>query len=272
MKAASSMGFAAAILLSTFSFGAASSNAQQKMSSAAAPRAAVARPHPTATHVVARPSASHRAAPAAAAQFSSVHFNTSTNSFEFADGSPATLQDLLNPVPGLGFDYHHLSVINQDLAIKALIDPATEMKLAEARRFQRGSRFSGSGFYLLNGGLYYPPSDDSGAADSAASPAVDQSNQQAQPQVIVVQQPQQSASDNSSEASSESASLPDVGQFTLVLQNGQRLQAVAFTRANDKIVYITADGFRGTISIADLNADATKQINADRGTPIQLPL
>jgi hypothetical protein len=279
MKPKRPLGLAVALLLPIFLLAAACANAQQKMPSmAAAPRStAVVHAHPAGARVVARPPAAHRSAPAIASQSSGVHFNASTSSFEFADGSPATLQDLLNPVPGLGFDYHHLSVINQDLAIKALIDPATEMKIAEARRFLRGSRFAGSGFYLLDGGFYYPVSDDSGSAEPTAASTADQSEQQPQssqqPQVILVQQPQQqSAGDNFAEAAPESESLPDVGQFTLVLQNGQRLQAVAFTRANDKIVYITSDGFRGTISIADVNTDATKQINADRGTPIQLPL
>jgi len=52
---------------------------------------------------------------------SGVRFNTVTNSFEASDGSFVSLQDLLNPVPGFGFDYHHLSVINQDLGIKAVM-------------------------------------------------------------------------------------------------------------------------------------------------------
>jgi len=73
-------------------------------------------------------------------------------------------------------------------------------------------------------------------------------------------------------APDDSASLPDIGQFTLVLQNGAQLQAVAFTRMNDRIVYITADGSRRTIAIADLNPDATVQVNEERGTPLQFPL
>jgi len=62
----------------------------------------------------------------------------------------------------------------------------------------------------------------------------------------------------------------DVGQFILVLQNGTQLEAVAFTRMKDLIVYITADGSRRTIAAADLNSDATVQINQERGTPLQL--
>jgi hypothetical protein len=182
-----------------------------------------------------------------------------------------SLQDLLNPVPGLGFDYHHLSVINQDLPIKALIDPVTELKIAEARRFLRHSRFTGPGYFILNGGGYYPVSDDSDSGSAEPAPA-DQSAQQ-QPQVIVVQAPAaQQAADNSPVEPEDAAPLPDVGPFTLVLQNGKQLQAVAFTRMNNQIVYITADGNRRTIAATDLNAGATVRINEERGTPLQLPL
>jgi len=63
-----------------------------------------------------------------------------------------------------------------------------------------------------------------------------------------------------------------VGQFTLVLRSGPKIQAVGFTRVSDKIVYITADGSRRTIATADLDAAATKQANEDSGTPILLSL
>ena len=73
-------------------------------------------------------------------------------------------------------------------------------------------------------------------------------------------------------AADDSGPLPDVGQFTLVLQNGLQLQAVGFMRVKDRIVYITADGSRRTIAVADLNSDATVRVNEERGTPLQLPL
>jgi hypothetical protein len=66
--------------------------------------------------------------------------------------------------------------------------------------------------------------------------------------------------------------LPDVGQFTLVLRNGSQIQAVAFTRSNDKIVYITVEGSRRTIAVADLDSDATLRVNQERGTPLQFPM
>jgi hypothetical protein len=272
MKATISVGRAAAILSAVAVIAAAAVNAQQRMSPSVAPRVTALRSRPAAAHVGgARTPAARRTA--SAAPGSSVHFNAATNSFEWSNGTPVSLQQLLNAVPGLGFDYHHLSVINQDLGIKALIDPATEWKIAEARRVLHGSRFSGPGFYILDGGAYYPAGDD--PSDAAAQPAdSDQSGPpQPQPQVIVVEAPpSQQADDNSSTPEQSEEQIPDVGQFTLVLRNGRQLEAVAFSHVNDEIVYITTDGSRRSFPATDLNSDATVQINVERGTPLQLPL
>ena len=269
MSAKSRMVVAAAILFAVSSISvAAPANAQQRMASGVPTSTAVVHARPVSTHVVAsRPVSTRHTAPAPRA---AVHFNPGANSFQSIDGSFVSLQDPLNPVPGLGFDYQHLAAINQDLLIKAAIDPVTQLKLAEARRFLRGSGFGGPGFFLWDGGVYYPISDESAAPQP--TPAEPPAPQQAQqPQMIVVQAPpaQQAPGNSSAE---ESAPLPDVGQFTLVLRNGTQLQAVAFTRTNDRIVYITADGSRHTIAVAELNSDATVRINEERGTPLQFSL
>lgn len=186
-------------------------------------------------------------------------------------GSGMTLQQLLDPVPPPGFDYQYLSAIDSDLGIKAFIDPATQYRLAAAERYLRGTGFAG-GAYLFDGGGYYylPTESDQGEEGAAAQPA------QPQPQIIVLQQaPPAQASSQQAETAPEvaqQAPLPDVGEFTLVLRDGTRIQAVAFTSSNDKIVYITADGSRRTIAAADLDANATVQVNQERGTPLQLPL
>jgi hypothetical protein len=259
----------AAILFAVSSLSAAPANAQQRMSPGVASHAVIRARPAAARPAGARALAARRAV---TAPHAAVRFNTATNSFESDDGSFVSLQDLLNPVPGLGFDYHHLSVINQDLPIKALIDPVTELKIAEARRFRRRSRSTGPGYFILDGGGYYPVSDDSDSGSAEPAPA-DQPAQQQPQQVIVVQAPPaQQAADNSPLEAEDAAALPDVGQFTLVLQNGKQLEAVAFMRMNDQIVYITADGNRRTIAAADLDSDATVRINEERGTPLQLPL
>jgi hypothetical protein len=66
--------------------------------------------------------------------------------------------------------------------------------------------------------------------------------------------------------------LPDEGEFTLVLNDGTWIQAVAFTHSNDSIVYITRAGSRYTIAANELDSDSTLRVNQERGTPLQSPL
>jgi hypothetical protein len=156
-------------------------------------------------------------------------------------------------------------IADQDLLLKAAIDPATQWRLATAERLLRDTRgfFPGFGGFLLDGGgSYVVPEETAGAT-----------NQQP-PQVIVVQAPpaQQPAVQAPSEAAAVTpAPLPDVGSFTLVLHDGKQIQAVAFSRIKDRVAYITPDGGRRTIEAADLDSDATVSVNQDRGTPLQLP-
>jgi hypothetical protein len=198
---------------------------------------------------------------------------TSANAFDFGgallSSQDLSLQDLLNPVPGLGFNYAHLAAINRDLGIKAVIDPATQWRLAVAERLLRDTRSSApnAGFFLLDGGGEYTV--------PAETPPAEQSPQQ--PPIIILQQapaaqPSNAQSVPAAAASETAPPLPDVGQFTLVLQDGTRIQAVAFTYIKNRIVYITAGGSRRTIAASDLYSDATKRVNEERGTPLQLPL
>ncbi|HXQ26306.1 MAG TPA: hypothetical protein VN822_07860 [Candidatus Acidoferrales bacterium] len=225
--------------------------------------APVARTQPAGTHVVAARSATGRGA-GIASSGSRVH--TSANSTSFADSSSLSLQDLLNPIPGLGFDFSDLAVFNHDLGIKAVVDPATQWRLSVAERLLRESPgFGGSGFLLFDGGGAY--------AVPAETPQPEQAPQQ-QPQIIVLQAApaaQQAAAPPDREPET-AAPLPDVGQFILVLQSGKQIQAVAFTRTGDRIIYVTADGGRHTIATIDLDSDETNRINEERGTPLQLSL
>jgi len=182
-------------------------------------------------------------------------------------GSGFTLQQLLDPVPPPGFDYQYLSAIDSDLAVKALIDPETEWRVAGVRRLGGGRGFAGGGYFLLDGGGYYYPDESDQSQELPQQPA------QQQPQIIVLQQapPAGQAAQPEAQAAPE-APLPDVGQFVLVLRNGTRIQAVAFTTSGSNIIYITADGSRRTIAIADLDSETTIRVNDERGTPLQFPL
>jgi len=76
---------------------------------------------------------------------------------------------------------------------------------------------------------------------------------------------------SASAAREEAAYLPDEGQFTLVLNDGRWIEAVAFTHSNDTIVYITTAGSRYTIAANELDSDSTLRVNQERGTPLQSP-
>lgn len=187
----------------------------------------------------------------------------------FAGASGQTLQQLLDPVPGLGFDYAHLAAINSDLAIKAVIDPETQWRLAVAERVLHDTGgFSTPGYYLLDGGAYVVPTE------SMPTPPREQKPPQSQPTIIVLKElpatQQPSTQVAPAAAPQPSGPLPDVSSFTLVLQDGKKIQAIAFTRVSDRIAYITADGVRHSIAASQLDTAATKRINEESGTPLQL--
>jgi hypothetical protein len=181
----------------------------------------------------------------------------------FLNVSPFGVSQFLSPGFGAGFEFLGG---NEDLGIKAAIDPATQWRLAVAERLLRNERHSlhPGAYYLLDGGGAY-----------VVAPEPVEGGQPREPQVIVLQQapaPQSAAQPAPSSASVPAPPLPDEGEFTLVLHDGKQIQAVAFTHMKDRIVYIGPDGDRRSIAPADLDPDATVRINQERGTPLQLPL
>jgi hypothetical protein len=192
-------------------------------------------------------------------------------------GGSEGLQSLLNLTPSNGFDYQFVNSINSDLAMKALVDPVTQLEIAQAVRINRalGGGVS-AGAYILGGGGYYVPSESDVDQGQAPAPEDAQASQepaqQQQPQIIVLQQAPQANMQQAREDENAEPQIPDEGQFTLVLNDGKQIQAVAFTHSNDKIIYITPEGGRASIASSDLDADATVRVNQQRGTPLQLPL
>jgi hypothetical protein len=142
------------------------------------------------------------------------------------------------------------------------------------------------GFIFLDGvGAYALPIDQGVVdvnSDADAQVAQDQTQDQSQgaPQERVQQEQAQQGSQQQGQAESndarlaqeQSESLPDEGEFTLILRSGQEIEAVAFTRVNDRIVYITTGGGRRTVAVRELDVDATVRLNQERGTPLQIPL
>jgi hypothetical protein len=205
----------------------------------------------------------------------------------FAGSDGLTVQQILNPFPTDGFDFAHLAAIHKDDDIKALIDPATQVKLALAERRMRRKPKTANGFIFLDGGGAYVLPVEPGAdlnADADAQAAQQQGQDQGQSpgqngQVASQerapresQQVEQLEANNERIALEQSESLPDEGEFTLILRSGQEIEAVAFTRVDDRIVYITVGGGRRTVALRELDVDATVRLNQERGTPLQIPL
>jgi hypothetical protein len=191
--------------------------------------------------------------------------SVSANSLGLGE-APLSVPGILNPLPGFGFQFSHLNIIHSEGGIKAVIDPATQWQLAETERRTRKTP-SFPGFWILGGGGYVVPPEP---AEEEGEP---QTQQQPPPESNVL--PQAPATEESAEPSepplTTSAEPPDEGQFTLVLRSGTKIQAVAFTRANDKIIYITPEGTRQTMAASDLDPDATLRVNQERGPTLQLP-
>lgn len=240
MKTMSVFGLAAAVLTAFSLFSPPAAHAQRRSTGV---RVSTVRARPVGAHVMANPGSRV----AATAPFL---------------GSAPFL-----PFSGsLGFNFTNFTPFNgsADFGIEAAIDPATQWRIFEAERFLRGTRGIGfnSGVFLLDGGGEYAVPESESTSDGSQQP------------VIVVQQApsQQSSAQPASDETAPAPPLPDVGQFTLVLKDGSKIQAVAFTEANGRIIYITTDGSRRTIAASALDADATKELNEERGTPLQLPL
>jgi hypothetical protein len=199
------------------------------------------------------------------------------NGFNAADsfgfGSPLSIQELLNIYPTNGFDWQYVNAINQDLPTQALINPVTQLQVAQAERLLRSTGGGSGGAYLLGGGYgYYAPPETGGEQGSGEEQGPAPS-QPAQPQVIVLQQaPAQQATQEESSAAPAEEQAPDQGQLILVLRNGKQIQAVAFTHAGDQIFYVTPDGARLSMPTSELDADATVRINQEKGTPLELNL
>ncbi|MGA7919049.1 MAG: hypothetical protein WCA38_05205 [Candidatus Acidiferrales bacterium] len=127
------------------------------------------------------------------------------------------------------------------------------------------------GFFILDGGYWYAGEangGDEGATqqDAGQQLSEDQSQDNGQramraDNVAPAQQPE-----------AESAPLPDVGSYTLILRDGSQVDAIAFTRSDNNVVYITPEGGRRTIAVQKIDVDSTLQINEDRGTPLRTPL
>ena len=189
-------------------------------------------------------------------------FSTTARSFDF---------DETSGVPGLGFDFPHL----------AAISGGRTNNLSD-HFGHHGHQGQGSGFFVaIPFGVGYSYAVDDQVSDQAdqqeqagqeieqqaGQPAGRTAENQAElpPQNIVAQQPVPSAAPDVTEAS-----VPDIGDFILVRRDGRLVFASLFSVVGTQVRYITPEGTRRTLALADLDSDATRQMNEARGTTVQL--
>jgi hypothetical protein len=160
-------------------------------------------------------------------------------------------------VPGLGFDFVHLAAVSGNFR-------------SNPPGFGRGDRHQHNNFItpiFFGGFTYY--------ADS-----LDYQQVQQQPQIIVIQQPAPAATVPQQAAAAQEtyvapnpapppAPVPEVGELILVRRDGRVLFASVFSVTGTQLQYVTPEGIRRTLPLAELDTVATQDMNEARGTTLQ---
>lgn len=124
------------------------------------------------------------------------------------------------------------------------------------------------GYYGAPGYLYpdsqdnlYTPTFGSGTNFNPGGNSTSQNNTQ----------PDSSSLDPSAQVNPNTDTSADAGQLILVRRDGQILQTVAFMASGERLTYITPNGVRRSFPIAELDKDATRQMNDASGSTVALP-
>ena len=156
------------------------------------------------------------------------------------------------PVPGFGFDYVHLAAVNPGAFNTSVI---------------RSSRLTTSFPIFIPS--FSPPAQ---IIIVQQPPIVI-----VQPPPVVEQSPEWPPRSHSlqREEAREPERAPDppreLEEIVLVRRDGTLLFAVAFSSAGGQLIYITREGLRRSLSLADLDLESTRRWNEERGTTLRLP-
>jgi hypothetical protein len=169
--------------------------------------------------------------------------------------SPSRLQDPAPSVPGIGFDYAHLAAITPRRPISRT-DP-----------------------HPVHGPFIAPIFSWGWPVYSAPQPVAPQPIvivlQQPPPAVITVPAPGAPEDAARAEAvpppSLSPAPLRELGPFILLRRDGQIVLAVLFGASGDLLTYINQDGVRRSFPLAELDIEATQQMNEAAGRTVVLP-
>jgi len=192
--------------------------------------------------------------------------------------APIFFTDDLNfqAVPRVGFDYPHSAAISGNFPF----NPPFE---------NNGIRINDNSFVPI----FF--TENAGFSDFIDPEVIQQVERQFQqqgqqpPQIIVIQQPapvvgaqpsspvkqapvSSAISSTMSPSASEATAVPvrDVGEFILIRRDGRVLFASVFYVSGGQLHYVTPEGTRHTVSLAELDSNATHQMNDALGTAIQI--
>lgn len=160
-------------------------------------------------------------------------------------------------VPGLGFDYPHFS--------------ATHPQGPHDRDRGRNSGFVGAYFPIYGGGYFMPGSSE--AVDyGEVSPAEPQQQEAEQTRPIPTAEETQPKETAPTIATAPQFVPPqDPDEYVFVRRDGTLFFATAFAWENGTLRYITREGLRHTLTLDQLDLNATQQFNEQRGLNFRLP-
>ena len=190
-----------------------------------------------------------------------------------ATGDGATVRNLLEgsfPVPGLGFDYTHLAAVNRNLDTRALIDPVTQQRLALARQIRRETP---AGPVIP----FFPIAPQVIVVQSPPPVIVLQQGAQEVDEGPIMRAERVRATSREREAEMEVPAVRAVephrvlDEYVLVRKDGSVIHMVAFSARDARIIYVTREGLRRSVAVADLDAEATTLRNEERGAEVKLP-
>jgi hypothetical protein len=64
--------------------------------------------------------------------------------------------------------------------------------------------------------------------------------------------------------------LREFNEILLIRRDGSALRVIAFSANTTRVTYITRDGARRTVALAEIDLDATALANEDRGVPLKI--
>lgn len=253
---------AAALLLASFAIPAAAQqrrNPEPVILSAPAGTRIVRPATASATTAATAPAANLSAAASAAAPPAT----SSAGSFLVASGE--SVQSLLLgdvPVPGFGFDHTHHAAVNRNLSTLALIDPATQHRLALARQIRAETPRA----ILLP--VFAPVTQ----VVVMVPPPVVVLPAPAEPPEERVEGVRYVEKDVASAPAAPPLPVRELEAIVFVMRDGTERLAVAFSVRGQVVIYISPDGRRRTLPLSELDVTATLAANEERGTLLTLPL